>query len=78
MVIVYKKWKKYNEIQLTKKNELEQSKNDKSLTLPCIEYIFHEDNCIPGKPHEQVIIATDSPQNVISCLLNISWYNKES
>ena len=30
MVIFYKKWKKYNEIQLTKKqNGLEQSKNKK-------------------------------------------------
>ena len=34
MVIVYKKWKKYNEIQLTKKNGLKYSKNDKSSTLP--------------------------------------------
>ena len=35
MVIFYKKWKKYNEIQLTKKqNGLRCSKNDKSSTLP--------------------------------------------
>ena len=35
MVIFYKKWKKYNEIQLTKKqNRLKYSKNDKSSTLP--------------------------------------------
>ena len=35
MVIFYKKWKKYNEIQLTKKqNGLKYSKNDKSSTLP--------------------------------------------
>ena len=34
MVIFYKKWRKYNEIQLTKKNGLEQSKNDESSTLP--------------------------------------------
>ena len=32
----YKKWKKYNEIQLTKKqNGLKYTKNDKSSTLPC-------------------------------------------
>ena len=31
MVIFYKKWKKYNEIQLTKKRKLlKYSKNDKS------------------------------------------------
>ena len=34
MVIFYKKWKKYNEIHLTKKNGLKYSKNDKSSTLP--------------------------------------------
>ena len=35
MVIFYKKWKKYNETQLTKKqNGLKYSKNDKSSTLP--------------------------------------------
>ena len=35
MVIFYKKWKKYNEIQLTKKqNGVIYSKNDKSSTLP--------------------------------------------
>ena len=35
MVIFYKKWKKYNEIQLTtKKNGLKYSKNNKSSTLP--------------------------------------------
>ena len=35
MVIFYKKWKKYNEIQLTKKqNGLKYSKNYKSSTLP--------------------------------------------
>ena len=34
MVIYYKKWKTYNEIQLTKKNGLKYSKNDKSSTLP--------------------------------------------
>ena len=35
MVIFYKKWKKYNEIQLTKKqNGLKYPKNDKSSTLP--------------------------------------------
>ena len=34
MVIFYKKWKKYNEILLTKKNGLKYSKNDKSSTLP--------------------------------------------
>ena len=35
MVIFYKKWKKYNEIKLTKKqNGLKYSKNDKSSTLP--------------------------------------------
>ena len=35
MVILYKKWKKYNEIQLTKKqNGLKYSKNYKSSTLP--------------------------------------------
>ena len=34
MVIFYKKWKKYDEIQLTKKqNGLKYSKNDKSSTL---------------------------------------------
>ena len=33
MVIFYKKFKKYNEIQLTK-NKLEQSKNEKSSALP--------------------------------------------
>ena len=32
MVIFYKKWKKYNESQLTKKNGLEQSKNEKLST----------------------------------------------
>ena len=31
--IFYKKWKKYNEIQLTKENGVEQSKNEKSSTL---------------------------------------------
>ena len=38
MVIFNKKWKKYNEIQLTKKkhNGLKYSKNDKSSTLPRI------------------------------------------
>ena len=35
MVIFYKKWNKYNEIQLTKnKIYLRQSKNDRSFTLP--------------------------------------------
>ena len=34
MVVFYKIWKKYNEIQITKKNGLEQSKNEKSSTLP--------------------------------------------
>ena len=34
MVIFYKKWKKYNDIQFTKKNGLGQSKNKKSSTLP--------------------------------------------
>ena len=35
MVIFYKKWKNYNEIQLTKKlNGLKYSKNDKSTNLP--------------------------------------------
>ena len=34
MVIFYKKWKKYNEIQLTKNKILKYSKNDKSSTLP--------------------------------------------
>ena len=35
MVTFYKKWKKYNEIQFTKKqNGLEQSNNKKSSTLP--------------------------------------------
>ena len=35
MVIFYKKWKKDNEIQLTKKqNRLKYSKDDKSSTLP--------------------------------------------
>ena len=29
MVIFYKKWKKYYQIQLTKKNELEPPKNQK-------------------------------------------------
>ena len=34
MVIFDKKWKKYNEIQLTKtKMDFQQSKNDKSSTL---------------------------------------------
>ena len=35
MVIFYKKWKKYNDIQLTKKHDgLKYPKNDKSSTLP--------------------------------------------
>ena len=35
MVLFNEIWKKYNEIQLTKKqNGLEQSKNEKSSTLP--------------------------------------------
>ena len=36
MVKFYKKWKKYNEIKLTKNkiNGLKYSKNDKSSTLP--------------------------------------------
>ena len=35
MVIFYKKWEKYNEIQLTKQqNGREQSKNEKSSPLP--------------------------------------------
>ena len=35
MVIFYKKWKKYNETQLTKnKMDIKYSKNDKSSTLP--------------------------------------------
>ena len=35
MVVFYKKWKKYNEIQLTKnKMDLNIRKNDKSSTLP--------------------------------------------
>ena len=34
MVIFYKKWKKYYEIQLTKKNGLKYSKIDKLSTLP--------------------------------------------
>ena len=33
MVIFYKKWKKFNEIQLTTKNGLELYKNKKSSTL---------------------------------------------
>ena len=36
MVIFYEKLKTYNEIQLTKKNRLKQSNNEKSSTLPCI------------------------------------------
>ena len=34
MVIFYKKWKKYNEIQLTKNQNEKSSKNYKSSTLP--------------------------------------------
>ena len=34
MVLFYKIWKKYNEIQLTKKNGLKHYKNEKSSTLP--------------------------------------------
>ena len=35
MVIFYKKWKNYNEIQLTKQqNGLKYSKNNESSTLP--------------------------------------------
>ena len=34
MVIFCNKWKKYNEIQLTKSNGLKYSKNYKSSTLP--------------------------------------------
>ena len=41
MVIFHKKWKKYNEIQLTKKNGLKYSKNDKSATLPCSKIPRH-------------------------------------
>ena len=37
MVIFYKKWKKYNEIQITKKQiRLKQPNNEKSSTLPHI------------------------------------------
>ena len=39
MVVFYKKWKKYNEIHLTKKYGLEQSKNLKLSTLPSKSYI---------------------------------------
>ena len=42
MLIFYKKWKKYNEIHLTKKqNELKYSKNDKSSTLPRMDSLVH-------------------------------------
>ena len=34
MVLFYKIWKKYNEIQLTKKMDLNKLKNNKSSTLP--------------------------------------------
>ena len=40
MVSFYKKWKKYNEIQLTKKNGLKYSKNDKSSNLPELKKII--------------------------------------
>ena len=33
-LLFYKIWKKYNEIQLTKKNEFE-NENEKSYSLPC-------------------------------------------
>ena len=37
MVIFYKKWKKYNEIQLTKKQDgREQSKNEKIIPPPSV------------------------------------------
>ena len=36
MVIFYKKWKKYNETQLTKRIDLNIRKNDESFTIPRI------------------------------------------
>ena len=42
MVIFYKKWKKYNEIQFTKKqNGLKYYKNAKSSTLPLMNIIWY-------------------------------------
>ena len=38
MVIFYKKWKKYNDIQLTKKKDSEQSKNEKIAHPPEIYF----------------------------------------
>ena len=40
MVVFYKIWKKYNEIELTKKKKLQQSKNEKSFTLPTAKGIY--------------------------------------
>ena len=37
LLVFYKRWKRYNEIQLNKNNGLEQSKYEKSPTLACYQ-----------------------------------------
>ena len=54
MVVFYKVWKKYDEIQLTKKqNRLEQSKNEKSATFgwSLAQYLFIVNNVPTYKIH---------------------------
>ena len=54
MVIFYNRWKKYNEIQLTKnKNGLKYSKNDESSTLPLWR--------------GQIIDANNNIVNIVKC-----------
>ena len=74
-----KKWKKYNEIQMTKKqNGLKYSKNDKSSTLPRsskvinihiqkqLALVFKQKNIVRQKLAKKIVIMIVQPPKSIS------------
>ena len=66
VVIFYKKWKKYNEIQLTKnKIDLNFRKNDKSSTLPPTKNPKHKPNASPRKRTEVTTLQVHETNNIL-------------